>query len=57
MYGGTQNVNPGFQQLAGQTYEDLSSASFYRVEIDDGNRLIINSGKPKIDISDDRIIY
>jgi hypothetical protein len=40
MYNGTQNIDPGFQQQAGQEYEDLSSASFYRVKITGGERQI-----------------
>ena len=58
MYNGTQNTNPGFQQLAHQKYEDLSSASFYRVKVTGGtNQIYVKSNKPRIDGEDDRIIY
>ena len=57
MYAGTQNVNPGFIQQRGQKYEDLSSASFYRVKVTGGEQqLRVVSGKSSKD-NDDKIIY
>ena len=58
MYKGTQNTNPGFTQQPNQKYEDLSSASFYRVKVTGGtNELYVrNNRKPRKD-DEDRIIY
>ena len=57
MYNGTQNVNPGFQQQPGQPYEDLSTASFYRVKVTGGETelRVIGKNKESLD-SDDKII-
>jgi hypothetical protein len=57
MYAGSQNIKPGFIQQTGQKYEDLSSASFYRVKVTGGEKeLRVVSGKSKRD-NDDKIIY
>ena len=56
MYQGSQNTQPG--QLPVSNYEDLTTASFYRVKITGGeNQIIVKSGKSKGLDNDDRIIY
>jgi len=56
MYQGSQNTHPG--QLPVSNYEDLTTASFYRVKITGGeNQIIVKSGKSKGLDNDDRIIY
>jgi hypothetical protein len=61
MYKGTQNSNPGFQQIFSDDYEDLGTGSFYRVKVTGGENEIIvkggsNLGRQNTD-SDDKIIY
>jgi len=58
MYEGTQNTNPGHQQLVGSEYEDLSTASFYSVTLTGGeNEIRVVSGKRGDKGKDGKIIY
>ena len=47
LWEGTQNTDPGFFNLS--EHEDLSSASFYRVNVTGDNRLVVQRGKQQKD--------